>query len=65
MAITLISCDSCAVVLDESKLNYADDKHIFLSNGTLDEDRAVIVDGEYVPYVRCPVCDDKILKGQT
>lgn len=54
----LISCDECGVVLDKNKITVP---NIYLEDGCIDTNKSVW-DGEtFVPIVRCPVCDSKVI----
>lgn len=56
----LISCDCCGIVLDKSKLKFP--KDIYLKDGSPDHTKATWCDYDYVPYIRCPVCNESILE---
>ena len=61
----LISCDSCATILDQDKLNFP--KDIWLFDGTsetIDESKAYYnqFTQEWTAFVLCPVCKDKIFE---
>lgn len=58
----LISCDNCAVILDEDKIEWPemyDDEGEFI-NGTGEWDGDV---DTYQPVIPCPVCKETIVKG--
>jgi hypothetical protein len=59
--IELISCDGCGVLLDGSKLPFAD--NIYNCDGSVDLEKAAWDGSNYVPFVLCPVCGAKVLKG--
>lgn len=59
----LISCNNCGVVLDQNKLDFAEDIHdkdgcVDPDKGAYDQDRK-----DYYPYVKCPVCESQVFKG--
>lgn len=54
----LVSCDRCGVVLDRDKLNFP--KDIYSNDGSIDTDKACWVDGDFLPYIKCPVCNQEI-----
>lgn len=56
----LISCNCCGIVLDKSKLKFP--KDIYLKDGSPDETKAAWHEYDYVPYIRCPVCNESILE---
>lgn len=56
----LISCNYCGIVLDKSKLKFP--KNIYLKDGSVDLTLAEWHGYDYVPYVRCPVCNESILE---
>ena len=57
----LVSCRNCGVVLDKNMLHFPED--IWGYNGELDEDLGSYSyeTGRMVPYVKCPVCNEKVL----
>lgn len=62
MAMNLIACENCGVVLDANVLKFPK-----LANLGEHEDGATIWDsdrGEHVPCVPCPVCDSPVLKPE-
>jgi len=59
MGINLVSCDNCGVVLDASKLDFPDD--IYRDDGGIDTGKATWDGDDYVPFVKCPVCQSKVL----
>lgn len=60
MGINLVSCDNCGVVLDASKLDFPND--IYMDDGGIDAGKATWDGDDYVPFVKCPVCQGKVLK---
>ncbi len=60
----LRSCNGCGIVYDANKLKFPE--HIFDSDGSVDKENAVWSDefDEFVPFVYCPICGDKIQKGK-
>ena len=50
----LIPCTNCGVVLDANHLDFPDD--IYNEDGGIDHDKVVWSGYDYVPYVKCPVC---------
>jgi len=58
----LISCEECGVVLDGDQLLFPHD--IYNDSGSIDETKGVWsrANDDFVPYVRCPVCDNQITK---
>lgn len=58
----LISCDNCAVLLDQDKLPFATDIHE--EDGSIDGAKARWHSDkrEYCAFVPCPVCQGDILK---
>lgn len=60
----LISCDSCAVMLDADKLAFPE--NIWTDEGCIDPDKGDYSQEhkEYLPYVRCPVCHERVFKEQ-
>lgn len=57
-----ISCNSCGTVLDQDKLNFADD--MYNDDDCIAEDVADY-DGTrkgFYLYVPCPVCQEKVFK---
>lgn len=58
----LISCDNCAVMLDEDKLAWP--STIWQEDGCIDGSKAAYNQqiGEYSAFVNCPVCDSQIFK---
>ena len=59
----LVSCEGCGVVLDRNRLNFPDPDKVWKDDGSVDLDLACYSDGEYVPKVPCPVCEDAILES--
>jgi len=59
----LTSCDKCGVVLDKDKLNFPDS--ISSADGSIDDAKAVWVNGEFLPYVKCLVCGGDIVESST
>jgi hypothetical protein len=57
----LINCENCGVVLNKKAVHFAHD--IWNENGELDEDFGTYSFKEemMVAYVRCPVCNEKVL----
>lgn len=58
----LTSCDNCGIVLDKDKITFPDD--CWDEDGCVKEDKATWDDSreKYVPFVKCPVCKEKILE---
>ncbi|AHX01127.1 hypothetical protein M316_0062 [Nitrincola phage 1M3-16] len=57
----LISCNSCAIVLDASKMKFPDP--CGSSGDELYPDNEYAWDGDYfIPYVNCPCCGTPILE---
>ena len=58
----LRSCNGCGIVYDANKLKFPE--RIFHSDGSVDKEKAVWSDDvdEFVPFVYCPICGDKIRK---
>lgn len=58
----LISCNNCAVILDQDKLRFAED--YYTEDGSIDSDKAEYdqTRGGYYLYVLCPVCKEYIFK---
>jgi hypothetical protein len=54
----LRSCDNCGVVVDIDKVPFPDD--IYAPDDTIDDTKAIWIDREFVPYIRCPVCNNEI-----
>jgi len=61
MATNLISCDNCAVVLDVDKLSFVDNNHYHKDDGSINEEKVVLTAAGYMPYVSCPVCEEKVI----
>jgi len=59
----LISCDSCAVILDKDKLHFAED--IYDDNGSVNDNVAAYNSYSrcYEAFVKCPVCEEPIYRG--
>ena len=57
----LISCSSCAVILDSDKILWPD---IYLDDGCINEQNAVYYLDEYRPFVFCPVCNKKLISEE-
>ena len=55
----LISCDECGVVLDKNKLKFPTSK--YMDDGTIDHSKSTWRNGEYLLFVKCPVCMAEIL----
>lgn len=55
----LKSCDECGVVLDLNKLSFPSTIHN--AAGGVDDNKGAWNGSDYVPFVRCPVCQSKIL----
>ena len=61
----LLSCDNCAVILDQGKLNFP--SNIWKYDGvseTIDESKADYnqYTKEWSAFVLCPVCNEKIFE---
>lgn len=56
----LISCPSCAVVLDGSHLHFPDSDRWEKPDGSIDTDLVEWVGGLWTPFVPCPVCHQRI-----
>ena len=54
----LTSCDKCAVVLDKDKLNFPTNIHEV--DGSVDDKKAVWDGDNYVPFVKCLICNEPI-----
>jgi hypothetical protein len=57
----LTSCENCAVVLDKDHLNFPED--IWTPDGCIDDTKATWDGDGFVPFVKCPVCQEKITEG--
>lgn len=57
----LISCDSCGVVFDNSKLDYPE--YIYNFDGSINGKKAEWNGNDHVPFVPCPVCGEHILRA--
>ncbi len=55
----LVSCN-CGVVIDVNKRPFPDD--IYADGEGIDETKAVWDGDNFVPVIRCPVCNELILK---
>jgi len=58
----LISCEECAVVLDEDRLLFPSRVNEYKDDGTLDDDKFVLEGDDYLPFVNCPICNSVITK---
>lgn len=58
----LISCENCAVVLDANKVGFPSESRKYLDDGSVDENNFTWDGDDYVPFVKCPVCNEKIIK---
>ena len=56
----LISCNSCGVVLDKSKLEFP--WTFSREDGSIDDSKAGWNGRDYVPKTKCPVCNGEILE---
>jgi hypothetical protein len=54
----LVSCESCGVVLDKDRLSFAYD--LYGDDGCIREDKALYLNGTYVAFVPCPVCEEAV-----
>ena len=55
----LIACDGCGVVLDKNNLKFP--KDIYLECGKIDTAKGEWNGDDYVPFVECPVCRERIM----
>lgn len=60
----LISCDNCGVVLDKNKVRFAPSSEKLLDDGSVNEDKFTWSHDDYIAFVECPVCKEKITKDQ-
>lgn len=58
----LISCNGCGAVLDKDKLHFPIE--IYGEDDCIDETAAAWDGDTYVPFTKCPVCDERILESQ-
>lgn len=58
----LISCDVCAVILDQDKIGFPTD--MYDDDDAIDPEKAKYnqENKRYEPYVRCPVCESIIFQ---
>lgn len=54
----ITSCESCGVVVDKNRLSFPYD--IRGDDGVIRDDRAMWLNGDFVAFVPCPVCQDPI-----
>lgn len=60
----LQSCCGCGVVIDTSKLIFADNKNYRMEDGSINEDLATYChDGFVRPFVPCPVCSKPVFEN--
>jgi len=57
----LISCNGCGIVFDKNKLKFP--KDIYADDSSIDNKKAAWNDDEWVPFINCPVCCEKILES--
>jgi predicted Zn-ribbon and HTH transcriptional regulator len=58
----LISCENCGVVLDKDRIKEPDMYDDHDEDGTsINKDRAVWYNRDYVPAIQCPVCKVQIV----
>ena len=61
----LISCNNCGMVLDSTKCGFPEEDEIWDEKNHVIDDLLAAYDGEnWVPFIYCPLCDEKILKTQ-
>lgn len=56
----LSSCDNCGTVVDTDKNKFPED--IYNELGCVDNEKAAWNGDEYVPSIKCPSCNEPILK---
>jgi hypothetical protein len=57
----LISCDNCAAVYDQDKMNFSDESNEYDAEGCIREE--FCWDGnDFVPFLPCAVCSSTIMK---
>ena len=56
----LISCDNCGVVFDKDKLEFPTIDDIYKDDGSIDEDKAIYCNRDWLPFVPCPVCESPV-----
>jgi hypothetical protein len=58
----LVSCDNCGTVVDADKNQFPTD--LVDGDGCINDENAAWNGDDFVPIIKCPSCNDSILKEQ-
>lgn len=54
----LKSCDNCYVVIDTDKIEIKENTRN--DDGSINTDLVEWINGEFVPFIKCPICKNNI-----